>query len=207
MTTEIGKLALALSKAQGEIQGAKKDSTNPHFKSKYAGLASIWEACRQALSKNELAVIQSPEIIDGVMVMRTIIAHSSGEQIVGTLPISCAQNATAQQVGSAITYARRYSLASMVGVAPDEDDDDGNAASETRPAYAPRSSKTEADELTEKAKAFAAEIDLCDNNEKLEAVIKRHAAFTSKLANTLPKWHTAIIDKIEKQRAMNEGEQ
>lgn len=132
-TIEIGKLAAALAKAQGKIEGAKKDSTNPHFKSKYADLASIWDACRQALSENEIAVIQSPEVIDGLMVLKTTIAHSSGESMTGTLLISAPANATAQQVGSAITYARRYSLASMVGVAPD-DDDDGNSATDAAKA-------------------------------------------------------------------------
>lgn len=134
MTQEntFGKIGLALAKAQGEMKGAAKDSTNPHFKSKYAGLSSIWDACREQLHKNEIAVVQSPEIADGKMVLRTMLIHSSGETIEGFLPIQVAANATSQQVGSAITYARRYSLASMVGVAPAEDDDDGNAASETK---------------------------------------------------------------------------
>lgn len=132
MTETLGKIGVALSKAQGEMKGAAKDSTNPHFKSKYAGLSSIWDACREQLHKNEIAVVQSPEIAEGRMVLRTMLIHSSGETIEGFLPIQVAANATSQQVGSAITYARRYSLASMVGVAPAEDDDDGNAASETR---------------------------------------------------------------------------
>lgn len=131
-----GKLALALAKAQGKIVNASLDGQNPAFKrdgkiAKHATLASVWDACRAALSENELAVIQSPEILEGGLVLHTTILHSSGEKVTGSLPLSVASNATAQQVGSAITYARRYSLAAMVGVAPDDDDDDGNAATST----------------------------------------------------------------------------
>lgn len=118
----IGQLALSLAKAQGMMQGAKKDSSNPFFRSKYADLASIWDACREPLAKNELAIIQIPQA-DGI---ETILAHSSGEWIKGFLKIAPAKN-DAQSIGSALTYARRYALAAMVGIAPE--DDDGNAAS------------------------------------------------------------------------------
>jgi hypothetical protein len=103
------------------MRGAVKDSANPFFKSKYADLASIWDACREPLSKNELAIIQIPQC-DGI---ETILAHSSGEWIKGFLKISPAKQ-DAQSIGSALTYARRYALAAMVGIAPE--DDDGNAA-------------------------------------------------------------------------------
>lgn len=126
----VGKLAAALAKAQGEIRNAKKDADNPFFKSKYADLASVWDACREALSKNEIAVIQAPCIVDGKLCIRTKLIHSSGEFEEGLLPIAVPITAKAQEMGSAITYARRYSLQSMVGVAPEEgEDDDGNAAS------------------------------------------------------------------------------
>jgi hypothetical protein len=126
----IKEIAAALAKAQGEIRGAVKDSTNPHFKSKYADLASVWDACRTALSKNGLAVFQTTETTaDGIFLVTTL-AHSSGEWMRGTFPVQPVQN-TPQGLGSALTYARRYSLAAMVGVAPE--DDDGNAASEGTP--------------------------------------------------------------------------
>jgi hypothetical protein len=126
----IKEIAAALAKAQGEIKGAVKDSTNPHFKSKYADLASVWDACRAALSKNGLAVFQTTETTaDGIFLVTTL-AHSSGEWMRGTFPVQPVQN-TPQGLGSAMTYARRYSLAAMVGVAPE--DDDGQAASEGTP--------------------------------------------------------------------------
>lgn len=129
MNEPIGKIAAALAKAQSEIKGAKKDAENPFFKSTYADLASVWDACRDALSKNELSIAQPTDFLDGSMVLKTILMHSSGESITGILPIMVGEKATAQQVGSAITYARRYALAAMVGVAPE--DDDGQSASQT----------------------------------------------------------------------------
>jgi hypothetical protein len=122
----IAALAAALSKAQGAIKGASKDTANPFFKSKYADLASVWDACRDALSANGLSVIQTTDDgAEGVTVITTL-AHSSGEWVRGKLTMKPAKN-DPQGVGSAITYARRYALAAMVGVAPE--DDDGNAAS------------------------------------------------------------------------------
>jgi hypothetical protein len=124
----IGQLALALAKAQGDIQAAHKDSENPFFKSSYADLNSVWDACRAALSKNELAIVQCPEAAgkgSGAIQVVTYLTHSSGEYICSTLAIPLAKK-DAHGVGSAITYARRYALSSMVGVSPS--DDDANAA-------------------------------------------------------------------------------
>lgn len=123
---DIAALAAALAKAQGEMEGAAKGSLNPHFKNKYADLASIWDACRGPLSKNGLSILQ-PVSADGARVtVSTILAHSSGQWISESLTMTAQQN-TPQGVGSAITYGRRYGLAAMVGIAPE--DDDGNAAS------------------------------------------------------------------------------
>lgn len=126
-TPAIGKLALALSKAQGMIKGAAKDSENPHFRSKYADLASVWDACRDALSKNELAVIQNLSGGPDTITITTTLAHSSGEFMTSSLTLRPTKP-DPQGIGSAATYGRRYGLAAIVGVAPE--DDDGNAASE-----------------------------------------------------------------------------
>jgi hypothetical protein len=126
----IGALAAALAKAQGEMSSAKKDSTNPHFKSKYADLASVWDACRAALSKNGLSVVQRVSMrADGVAV-KTRLMHASGEWLEDELVVPIAQR-TAQSIGSSITYARRYALAAITGVAAD--DDDGNEATAAAP--------------------------------------------------------------------------
>lgn len=142
----IAALAGALAKAQAVMQGAKKDSENPFFKSKYADLGSVWDACRDALTKNELAVIQTTEAEDehGSIPVETMLAHSSGEWISGVLKVRPVKD-DPQGMGSALTYARRYALSAMVGVAPEEDD--GNAASQSgqpqRARTAPRAPKPE----------------------------------------------------------------
>lgn len=122
----IGALAGALSKAQAEIRGAVKDTANPFFKSKYADLSSVWEACREPLAKNGLSIVQTNRAGEGRVIVETLLMHASGEWISGELDMRPVKD-DPQGVGSAITYARRYALAAMVGVAPE--DDDGNAAS------------------------------------------------------------------------------
>lgn len=124
---QIGALALALALAQGEIRAAIKDSSNPHLKSKYADLASVWDAIRAPLAKNHLAVIQHVSAEGDAVSVTSILAHESGQWMSGTLTLK-ATKADPQGVGSAITYARRYSLSALVGVA--QDDDDGHAASQ-----------------------------------------------------------------------------
>ncbi len=123
----IGALAAALSKAQADITGALKDSSNPFFKSKYADLASCWDACRKQLAANNLAVIQTVYVHweRDETVLATTLAHGSGEWIRSDLPIR-AKDTSPQAQGSAITYARRYALAAIVGLA--QIDDDAEAA-------------------------------------------------------------------------------
>jgi hypothetical protein len=125
-SASIAALAAALAKAQGEMTGALKDKTNPHFKSSYADLASVWDAARGPLSKNGLAVLQPPSADGARVTVTTILTHSSGEWVESTFTMTATQN-TPQGVGSCLTYARRYALASMLGIAPE--DDDGNEAS------------------------------------------------------------------------------
>ena len=131
----IKELATALAKAQGEIKGAVKDSANPFFKSKYADLASVVEAIRAAFAKNGLSYTQHISDSEKNEVrVETIIMHSSGEWLscgVLALPVS---KADAQGYGSALTYARRYSLSAAAGVAAE--DDDGNAAVAAKPTGA-----------------------------------------------------------------------
>lgn len=126
-------LAAAMAKAQAEIKTALKDSKNPHFKSSYADLTSVWDACRAALTKNGISVIQIPNFEGDEVWLETMLLHASGDSIKGRYPLR-PQQQTPQGYGSALTYARRYSLAAMVGVVADEDDD-GNAASAPRPSY------------------------------------------------------------------------
>lgn len=121
MSANVNELMTALAKAQGKIQPASKDKANPYFKSKYADLASVWDACRDALSDNGLSVIQTVDHRETSMVLITILGHSSGQWVRSEMPIITAKN-DPQTLGSAITYYRRYCLSAIVGVAPDDDD-------------------------------------------------------------------------------------
>jgi len=155
---QINEIAAALAKAQGQIEGALKDSSNPAHDKKYADLASVWGACRVPLSENGIAVIQTPENfqikerkhievqkwdkyakkeykvteewIDATLTVTTTLAHTSGQWIESDLEVLVSRP-DAQGQGSAITYGRRYSLAAMVGIY--QEDDDGNKASNIDP--------------------------------------------------------------------------
>lgn len=132
----INEITAALVAVQARLVPAPKDSTNPHFKSKYADLTSVWDACRTCLGENHLAVIQAPTFMDGRVVLVTRIIHKSGQWFESELSIKPTQD-TAQGIGSCITYARRYALAAMIGIVADEDDD-GHTAS-VKPIAAPTS--------------------------------------------------------------------
>jgi len=137
MSPTVGKLAAALAKAQGEIVNAKRESKNPFFNAMYADLASVWDACRGPLSKNELCVIQTTEKGDPKqVVVCTRLVHSSGEWVLSTLcvrPIPREKKNKQgqilgpaeigpQEITAAITYARRSGLAAIAGVAAEDDD-------------------------------------------------------------------------------------
>ena len=119
----IDKLAQALCKVQSEIRGYKEDSNNPFFKSKYGDLTSVWAAIRESVTANDLCVSQLMEQASepGAICVKTLMMHSSGQWISGVLELVPDKKGP-QAAGSCITYARRYSLASIVGVSPVDDD-------------------------------------------------------------------------------------
>ena len=124
---DIKELAAALAVAQGNIDNVKKDRINPHFKSNYATLGSVWDTIRDELSKNGLAVVQLPTSAPaGSVGLLTRLIHKSGQSLEEVFYMPVAQANNPQAVGSALTYARRYALMALVGIAPE--DDDGNAA-------------------------------------------------------------------------------
>lgn len=124
---ELDQVSTALALAQAEMKPALKDANNPHFKSKYADLASVFEAIRAPLAKNNLAVLQDIGSADGAVTVKTRIIHKSGQWVeFGPFAIP-ADKQNAHGYGSAVTYVRRFALASAMGVSAD--DDDGNAAS------------------------------------------------------------------------------
>ena len=121
----IEHLSTALATAQGALKNPPKNKVNPHFKSRYVDLSDGLDAIRECLSKNGLAFIQGTSISDGMIVLNTRITHKSGQWLESDYPVGGLGRP--QEMGSAMTYARRYALFSLVGVAG-EDDDDGNAA-------------------------------------------------------------------------------
>jgi hypothetical protein len=121
---QINELAAALAAAQGAIHGAVKSSSNPFFKSRYADLASCLEAIREPMSTNGLAVIQTPSCNNGSVILTTRLCHSSGQWVEDTLTMELEKSGP-QAIGSVITYARRYALAAIVGLAQVDDDANG----------------------------------------------------------------------------------
>jgi hypothetical protein len=122
----ITNLAKALSLAQGAMGKAAMSSTNPHFKSKYADLESLWDACKYYLHTNGLSVVQLPSAEGGYYFVETILLHSSGEWISGKCYIQ-PNKLDPHGIMSSYTYARRGGLQAMVGLCGDSDDD-GNSA-------------------------------------------------------------------------------
>lgn len=126
---DVSELAKALAVAQGEIQHARKDTQNLFFKSSYADLPAVIDAAKGPLSKNGLSFSQ---VVDadsqGGVVLVSLLMHASGQWLRSYYPVKPQKN-DPQGLGSALTYARRYSFCALVGVAAIDEDDDGNAGS------------------------------------------------------------------------------
>lgn len=171
------KVAAALVKAQKEFGPALKSSTNPHFKNRYADLAACVEAVVEALNNNGIALTQRVSSYDSGVIVETVFIHESGEVInCGQLQVPATKQ-DAQGYGSALTYARRYSLMAACGIAPE--DDDGNAASK-RPSAPPPPTPDITDHLSaieasassdDLAKAYSAAYEACQGNQQLQAKV------------------------------------
>lgn len=134
---ETDKIDAILAKAQAEIENPTKDAVNPHFRSKYATLDAGLNIVRSVLSKHGISITQPTRVEDGVLMLDTRLAYQ-GQWIASEYPV-CPFPVKQQEMGSALTYSRRYSLFSLVGIAGEEDDD-GNAANAT-PTQAPKRAK------------------------------------------------------------------
>jgi len=172
----IGKLAEALAKAQSTMQEAKQDAKNPFFKSNYADLTSVWRACRRSLTENGLSISHSTMLSDGEIILVTTLLHSSGEWQRGYYPLMLAKR-DAQSMGSAITYAKRYALAAMVGVCAEGEDDDAEATMD-------RKASISDDQLKLLIKSIG------DNTEAKDIILKR---FSAKALNEIPKDSFATV--------------
>lgn len=208
----ISNLAAALVKAQTKIEGATKDKTNPHFKSKYADLSSVVEAIKKPATDNGLTWTQVMHPAENAAAVETIILHNSGEWLsCGVISVPVSKH-DAQGYGSALTYARRYGLSAAFGVAPE--DDDGNAASAAAPTKKGHSASDGAtDALTpadrEKVKRVAASIvDLWNADKQIAAY---ETFYESGHSNEfkIAVWeqlraHSAIRNELKKMRQETE---
>lgn len=165
---EIKELVSSLAKAQRIMKPAIYNRINPHFKSRYADFASCMEACRIPLSDNGLAVIQSCETIDGKISLITMLAHVSGQWMKSEFPI-IPSKMDSQAIGSAMTYAKRYSLCGMIGIVADEEgDDDGEAAMGRNKTESPKMHE----ENKKKLKDILGEEDMQIINDYIQVVMK-----------------------------------
>lgn len=130
-SSEIGELAYALSQLQGEIKDPVKDQAA--HKHRYATIDQVLDILRPALKKNELSIVQLPSAYNDKVTLETILMHKSGQWISSTLEMKTIDQSganAAQNVGIIITYARRYALSAMMGLA--QVDEDGNTEAATR---------------------------------------------------------------------------
>jgi hypothetical protein len=156
------KVCAAFVKAQKDFSPALKTSNNPHFKSKYASLDSCVEAVIDALNANGIALQQFSYERDGGVAVETIFIHESGEMLKSGILFVPAVKHDAQGYGSALTYARRYSLMAACGIAPE--DDDGNAASKAHPTPKPAVKKVTQSEVDSfAAMEFSSEDDIAES--------------------------------------------
>ena len=156
MSPTIGELAKALAAAQAELEPAKRDATNPHFRSKYADLSACWDAVRAPLARHGLAVSQLPSLDGDVVRLTTMLLHSSGEFLGSDAAVRIAKH-DAPSVGSALTYLRRYSLSAIVGLSTE--DDDGASAMASAPAQQSRPQPAMPPHPSQELRASAAQVE------------------------------------------------
>lgn len=132
----IDKIAPALLKAQTQIGAAAKGAMNPHFKKPFASLGDVMEACKVALNEQLISVFQPVGHDQYGQYVETVLLHSTGQFISDRMSITCSKENDPQAQGSAITYARRYALQSMLFIPAEDDDGEGamNRGQQSRPA-------------------------------------------------------------------------
>jgi hypothetical protein len=211
--TQHNSIASALAAAQAEMGPALKGTENPHFRSKYADLASVMDACLPALNRHGIAVIQPLSENEFGRHVVTRFIHSSGETLECPIPLIVGKQ-DMQGLGSAITYARRYGLMSLAGIAPE--DDDGNAAAASVKGNAASQGLRDAwrdgvlDSLPpdatarQKAEAFAEAIatefaakGTSRSTKALETAWDKHAKMVAKFEAEYPDLHTRVVDAYE----------
>jgi ERF superfamily len=212
--TEHRNVYAALAAAQSEMDAAVKGSVNPAFKSKYADLADVVQACRAALNKHGMAFFHQMVSDGGQLSMSTVLAHGASDTMISCdVPLIVSKN-DMQGMKSATTYAKRIGLESLTGIAPE--DDDGNAAAKAPPKDADPSSTglrdawrdavedglpenaTPRQKAEAYAKAIAADFDV-KKVDTLAGRWKRHAKIIDSLQERFPDLHEMLVDAYENQ--------
>lgn len=212
-------LSASLAKAQSAMKAATFNKTNPHFKNKYADLAAVLDAIRKPLGDKGLSVTQTTEIRDGGFVLVTTLRHASGQWVASEYPLPVA--AKPQELGSALTYARRYSLSAIACIAADEDDDAEGARTSGQTASAPKASPikpekieppvdpetgeitphpiTEKDEMTWGG-LFVAAINTARDGAEVDGWLADNAEALSRLEYVAPKVHARVMARVEEKQ-------
>lgn len=191
MSESINELAVALCKAQGAISASVKGKNNPFFKSKYADLSTIWNDAKEACHANDLAISQIVIDEKEESYLHTLLLHSSGQWLKSKYLITAlkdkSQIVTPQAKGSAITYARRYSLSSILGCVTDEDDDGEAAMARNTPqrqTLPPPKPKPvfESEEIRQQTKDMMIDaLKEANSSDDLDELVKRYKQTFSKL--------------------------
>ena len=211
------KLADHLAKAQAKIRNAKADKVNSFLKNKYADLASVYDACKEHLSEEGIAVVQVFETIEsGSLFLKTSLLKGD-ESIDSRMPLDKFQMRDWHSMGSAITYARRYSLSAIVGIAPEDDDGSGavglkskektptpqtSKSLPTRKKQEKKSKKQEAFEILNKiegaedfVKAHSGDQDITDLSDQIADLVIKNGL--EEMKSKVEKWQKAEAKKEE----------
>ena len=183
----INELATALAAAQAEMKNATFNRTNLHFKSKYADLAMIRDAVTPALAKQGIAVVQGTDTVESGIIVTTRLVHKSGQWIESRFPIAYDKP---QVMGSAYSYARRYSLSAICSIASEEDDD-GNAAQAStheKPAAMPAANGTPGASKAGSRVAYEKMISSIRNTATLKALDEWYKANVTEIDKLPPEW-------------------
>ena len=210
-------ISAALAKAQSQMKAATFNKTNPHFKNRYADLAAVLDAIRKPLADNGLSVTQTTEIREGGFVLVTTLRHASGQWVASDYPLPVA--AKPQELGSALTYARRYSLSALACIAADDDDDAEGARTTNQTASTPSPIKPKvvaapvnpttgevsphaitAPDAMAWGSAFVAAIGTAKDDAEVEQWIADNANGLDTLKGAAPKAYDRVMARVDEKR-------
>lgn len=197
------KLIVALHKVQGQISGVKRDSTNPHFKNRYASLEAVIDALRPSLQANDLVVTQAPSRFteSGCIEIITTISHISGQSMSSRLEIPVSKK-DAQGTASAITYGCRYSLMALFLIPPTDDDGEASIDRDNKAVFprddsrTPKSSYSLKKEQPDRWPTIIKMIRECDSRMNLKE-IKRD--LIQEVSNWPQAWRDALSEEWDKR--------